>query len=218
MEGKGCLQVWLWLVLCALLVAAAGLVIALIVRYNQLALARDVCREALRQLTALRRDRHELLPEFIAAAQPVPEAQPHLPGLEQALSAAQTQREAFRIGPAEEALTAQIEQVMAAVEAAEASSANRNGPQAERIEFLSTQLSSLESHISATVRYLNINAGRYSKMRSVILSAPLRAKFPPVDCVVYRANDLPAEPVSGEDTDIAADPAYRPGSVSEENA
>ena len=59
---------WALAIFLIVLVIVAGSAIVLVIRNNQLSLARDLCLEALRQVNVQREQRHALVPEFVSLA------------------------------------------------------------------------------------------------------------------------------------------------------
>lgn len=206
---------WALTTLLVVVVVLATVAVVLVMRNNQLALARDLCVEALRQVNLQREQRHALVPEYISVAKSCPAAEKVLPyqQLSSALSLAVSANAPHEIGPAEEALTELIDTM--------ATAADVDGPVTEEQERCMVQLHDLYEHLkmveyrlSAAVRYYNLVVSQYSSMRLAWVSLPLLTMHRRFAHMAYTPNELPDQPdttLRGDGTETGTD--YRPGSV-----
>lgn len=199
------------------------LLVRTLLRYNQLSLAADLCREGRRQLTADIADRHLLIPPFVAATRARLGEGPAVDALATAFTTARSALDAGeceRIGPAEEALTEATAGLAAVVHAELRGAAapplgSQEDSVMETLRYLYSQIIAIEGRIAAAARYYNRNVERYHARRALPLSAPLRGFFRPCEPVRYA--DLTLDPLdSPEDALRVIDEDYRPGRLSEE--
>lgn len=215
---------WVMITAAVAGLAAVGvLLVRLLLRYNQLSLAADLCREGRRQLTADIADRHLLIPPFVEATRA---RLGECPAGDELASAFQAARRALdtgecdRIGTAEEALTEATAGLAAAVHAelraaAAPRAGSREDSMMETLRYLYSQIIAIEGRIAAAARYYNRNVDRYHARRGLPLSAPLRGIFRP--CAPIRYSDLTLDPLeSSADALRVIDEDYRPGRLSEE--
>lgn len=205
------------------LAAAGSVLVRLLLRYNQLSLAADLCAEGRRQLTADIADRHILIPPFVEATR---SRLGDVPALDELTTAFATARrsldagECDRIGVAEEALTEAAAGLAAAVHgelrgAAVPPPGSQEESVTETLRYLYSQIIAIEGRIAAAARYYNRNVDRFHERRALPLSAPLRGFFRP--CEPIRYSDLTLDPLdSSEDALRVIDEDYRPGRLSEE--
>lgn len=183
----------------SVLVVAA--VMLIILRFNQLSMARSLCDEAKRQLVVELRARHALVPAYLGTLQQVTTRD--LAPLELALASAERAPFGPRGAAAENALTAEINDAAALPgRRAEAT----GGPDASTgmrdeldmtVQLLHGQLSVLSERIIAVSRLYNANVDRYHHQRRRTLSRLFGRVFTPrehftealADSAVPRATD-----------------------------
>lgn len=228
---------WALAILLIVLVIVAGVAIGLVVRNNQLSLARDLCLEALRQVNVQREQRHALVPEFVSLARSCRDNDSKRNGVAGAsvercdeagseLSAALTQAVSVgteepatpgdttaSVGPAEDQLTSAID---ALARAARVPGDVTDADETCRIQIhdLYEHLLMVEHRLSAAVRYYNLVVTQYSTMRSSWVSRPLAGVYRKFAHIAYTPNDFSENvPNTLRVPEREKGTGYRPGSV-----
>lgn len=180
-------MVWTIIAAAAVSVLLIGAVMLVILRFNQLSMARSLCDEAKRQLVVELKARHALVPAYIGTLQQVTTRE--LSSLELALASAERAPFGPRGAAAENALTA-------AIDGAALIPGTRSGPaggadattsvQAGMRDELETtvlllhgQLTVLSERIVAVSRLYNANVDRYHRQRTRFLSRLFGRVFRP---------------------------------------
>lgn len=208
----------LWWVIAPLGVLVCAAAVIAVIRFNQLSLARDLCQESRRQLTAAIAERHTLIPSFLESCALLvaehPEMKPQIEAVGDAFAAARKATEPEAVGAAEEQLTValmQLHQVFGEQQLSPAESAS----DAEYIaRALFIQMCVVESRIAATSRYFNANTARYKRRRRGPLPVLMPRRFP--DCKPLPYSELDFDPDTDSfDVVPGIDTGYRPGPLSE---
>lgn len=214
---------WALAVLLIVLVLVAVFSIVLVVRNNQLSLARDVCYEALRQVNVQREQRHALVPEFVSLARScqgnaeVEAATRELSGaLAQAFSAGTDDlgyRSVAAVGPVEDEITAAIDAV-ADLTRVRKELTDADATCVVQLHDLYEHLLMVEHRLSAAVRYYNLMVFQYSLMREAWVSRPLRGVYREFAHIAYTPNEYPDHtPNTLRIDERESGTDYRPGSV-----
>lgn len=207
-------------VIATLLVALAVLVVTSVLRFNQLSLVFELCRESRRQLMADIANRHLLFPAFLDACSARLGPAPEVAVAAGAFTSARDATEFSAVGPAEEELSEAVEGLALAMHASESPGAGAEVAFSAAVNmdserFLYTQIVAIEGRIAAAVRHYNLNVNRYHRRRDMLLSAPLRGMFRPCQRVAY--SDSTTDPlVTSKDALAELGEDYRPGRLSEE--
>ncbi|SLM94652.1 LemA family protein [Brevibacterium yomogidense] len=201
---------WSWVVLIAVLVLAAGIVVLLTIRYNQLSLNRSLTREARRQFDVARAARHGLVPVYVAEARRLLGEDPRIADLESAVVAAQTVRSRIDAGVAEHVVTDAVRTVAAGIR--EKASAPEAPP--GFADDLLVQLEGHETHIGAAVRHHNASVRAYTRRRARVLALPWRGVYTEIKQIEYTPSE-PDERHIHDDVSPGSE-NYRPGRVGEE--
>lgn len=230
---------WALAILLIVLVVVAASAIVLVIRNNQLSLARDLCLEALRQVNVQREQRHALVPEFVSLARAcrgnssvdvgdgaaigsTAERDVACRELSSALTQAVsvgTEEPATpgdttaSVGPAEDQLTSAIDAL--------AQIAKVRGETNQTHERCHVQLHDLYEHLlmvehrlAAAVRYYNLVVMQYSTMRSSWISRPLMRVYRNFAHIAYTPNELNDDvPIANRTSEREKGTGYRPGSV-----
>jgi len=209
-----------WAITAAAVVAVfLACVIIGVIRYNQLSLARDVCRESRRQLMSALSDRRALVPSYRHAVTEECDdpacrraLAPSLGILDSAFAAAGTARSDGDIARREDELSKALVSVDDVF-----SERLPAGAPAGGAASLYEQLCVIEARIIAAVRYCNMNIRRYERRRTSVWSLPVRARFPSIEQLHYEnlaVRDRMWDPE--ESISLDADAGYRPGQLSED--
>lgn len=196
-----------WIVAAVVAVVVLIAVIVSVTRYNKLSLARAVCTEGCRQLTSALRDRRALAPHFRAGVLEAslttipPE---RLDGFDEALAQVNARPldmdvERTAVLTSEERLAEQIDQLFLCI-------GNGASPRAQAdddsdfqtVTSLYSQLDALDVSAIASVRYFNLNARRYERLRTSPASVLVRAFFDPIALMRYERTFI-----TGADSDEA---------------
>lgn len=180
----------LWIapmIVCVVLVLAIAAWVGS-VRFNSLCLARDLCKEALRQLGAVCRERHVVVSSVVCVLRENGRAA-DADALAAVLARAERARRAAVDGPC----TAECAQELSAAESAlsntlvallgEGSGTRAEAPAAGFVP----QLGALEVRLAAAARYYNHSVHAYSSRRNRPLSFVFRAHFPVMPVLRYRS-------------------------------
>lgn len=228
---------WALAILLIVLVIVAVVAIVLVVRNNQLSLARDLCLEALRQVNVQREQRHALVPEFVSLARACrtggddtadlangsPQSRDEA-GRE--LSSALTQAVSVgaeepatpgdttaSVGPAEDQLTSAID-TLAHIARVQGEVTDTDETCRIQLHDLYEHLRMVEHRLSAAVRYYNLVVSQYSAMRSSWISRPLVGVYRKFAHIAYTPNDLTDDvPNTQRTSEREKGTGYRPGSV-----
>lgn len=221
----------IWTIIAAgvasvLIVAAVMLII---LRFNQLSMARSLCDEAKRQLVVELRARHGLVPAFIGTIGQVTTRD--LGSLELALASAERAPFGPRGAAAENALTAAIDDAAllpgrrgggpgtAPADAASAAVATTSAQAGMRdeldmtVHLLHGQLTVLSERIVAVSRLYNANVDRYHRQRGRLLSRIFGRVFRPRDHFTEAPSDsveLSPGPTVGSTSSTAQSSAPAP--------
>lgn len=206
---------WLAGLACLLLFVA---IVILVIRFNQLSLARDLCTEGHRQLRADIHERRSLIPSFLESCTTLVEENPQLrsrvDAVADAFAAARQSTGPEAVGAAEEQLTvalAQLHQRLGEQQVAPGESAS-DAEYVARALFI--QMCVVESRIAAGSRYYNANAVRYRSRRRGMMPVLMPRRFPEFTPVPYSELDLDLD-TDSQDIVPSSDLDYRPGRLSE---
>lgn len=190
-------MIWTIIAACAASALVVAAVMLIILRFNQLSMARSLCDEAKRQLVVELRARHGLVPAFIGTIGQVTTRD--LGSLELALASAERAPFGPRGAAAENALTAAIDDAAllpgrrgggpgtAPADAASAAVATTSAQAGMRdeldmtVHLLHGQLTVLSERIVAVSRLYNANVDRYHRQRGRLLSRIFGGVFRPRD-------------------------------------
>lgn len=185
-------MIWTIIAAGAASVLIVAAVMLIILRFNQLSMARSLCDEAKRQLVVELRARHGLVPAFIGTIGQVTTRD--LGSLELALASAERAPFGPRGAAAENALTAAIDDAAllpgrrgggpgtAPADAAMATTSAQAGMRDEldmTVHLLHGQLTVLSERIVAVSRLYNANVDRYHRQRARFLSRLFGRVFRP---------------------------------------
>ena len=171
-------MVWLIIGACALAAIVVLALVATILRFNQLSMARSLCDEAKRQLTVELRARHALVPAYIGTLQQL--VADDLGYVELALASAERAPFGQRGAAAENALTKAIDAAAPVpgtlsdrALAGESTMTMQAGAHEEldtTVQLLHGQLNVLTERIHSGSRIYNTNVTRYHRQRTRRLS------------------------------------------------
>ncbi|GAA0035163.1 LemA family protein [Brevibacterium metallidurans] len=205
-------MIWTIIAAGAASVLIVAAVMLIILRFNQLSMARSLCDEAKRQLVVELRARHGLVPAFIGTIGQVTTRD--LGSLELALASAERAPFGPRGAAAENALTAAIDDAAllpgrrgggpgtAPADAASAAVATTSAQAGMRdeldmtVHLLHGQLTVLSERIVAVSRLYNANVDRYHRQRGRLLSRIFGGVFRPRDHFTEAPSDT-VEPSPG---------------------
>ena len=217
---------WALAILLIVLVIVAVVAIVLVVRNNQLSLARDLCLEALRQVNVQREQRHALVPEFVSLARACRTGGQSRDEAGRELSSALTQAVSVgaeepatpgdttaSVGPAEDQLTSAID-TLAHIARVQGEVTDTDETCRIQLHDLYEHLRMVEHRLSAAVRYYNLVVSQYSAMRSSWISRPLVGVYRKFAHIAYTPNDLTDDvPNTQRTSEREKGTGYRPGSV-----